>query len=263
MNMLTRKFAAGWVLGIEDFKSFWNWKTWTFGWLLRIATTGLSIVLIGSLLGSRASLEYLLIGNVVLSGCIGALFAVMATTWSRLDGTYPLLVIAPSHPLPAIIGRTIVWMLQGIATSFAVLIIYLVLFKISFTASQLLLTGFGIIITNLSTYAFAFFLGAIVARFPSMRSVVFNSTGSLLAAFCGATVPINFWPEIWRWTLHFLPTANALIAIRSSLNNVPLSEAYIYLGYEFLIALLWGGLGALIIEYMINAGRADGSIQYE
>lgn len=261
--MISRKFAVGWMLGVEDFKSFWNVKTWTFGWLSRIVTTGLSIVLIGNLLESKASLEYLLLGNLIISGCIGSLFAVMATTWSRLDGTYPLLVIAPSHLLPAVIGRTIVWMFQGLATSLAVLFIYSLLFPISFTAKQLVITMLAILIANISTYAFAFFLGSIVARLPSMRSVVFNSTGSLLAAFCGASVPIAFWPEFGQWIIKFLPTSHAIPAIRLSFEFASDTAIITQLGLELGIGLLWGATGALIIEYMVNAGRADGSIQFE
>ncbi|XVJ70402.1 MAG: ABC transporter permease [Rhizobacter sp.] len=260
---MLRKLYVGWVLGVEDFKGFWNWRTWTFGWLLRIVTTGLSIVLIGKVLGSESSLQYLLIGNIVLSGCIGALFSVMATTWNRLDGTYPLMVIAPSNLIPAVVGRTFVWMLQGVATSLAVLLIYWALFRLSFSPAQLFLLVVAIVVTNLSTYAFGFFLGAIVARLPSMRNVVFNSTGSLLTAFCGATVPIAFWPETAQWLIQALPTTHGLVAIRTALADTASAQAYVGIGYELLVAVFWGGLGALIIEYMVNAGRADGSIQFE
>ncbi|MBL8505182.1 MAG: ABC transporter permease [Methylobacillus glycogenes] len=256
-------FAVGWMLGVEDFKSFWNWRSWTFGWLLRIVTSGLSLVLVGKLLGSAASLHYLLIGNIIISGCIGALFAVMATTWNRLDGTYPLLVIAPANLIPAVIGRSIVWMLQGIATSVAVLLIYSLIFGLKFSALQLALALLSIVLANLSTYGFAFFLGALVARLPSMRSVVFNSTGSLLAAFCGAAVPISFWPEALGWLIKLLPSTHALIAMRSAMAELEVTRIATELGYEGLIALLWAGLGAAIMTYMVNAGRADGSIQFE
>lgn len=260
---MLHRLAVGWMLGVEDFKSFWNWRSWTFGWLLRIVTSGLALVLVGKLLGSQTSLHYLLIGNIVISGCIGALFAVMATTWNRLDGTYPLLVIAPANLIPAVIGRSIIWMLQGIATSVAVLLIYSLLFGLTFSALQLSLTLLGIVLANLSTYGFAFFLGALVARLPSMRSVVFNSTGSLLAAFCGAAVPISFWPEALRWLINLLPSTHALLAIRAAIADVEIARIVTELGYEALIALLWAGLGAAIMHYMVNAGRADGSIQFE
>lgn len=253
----------GWMLGVEDFFSFWNLKTWTFGWLLRIVTTGLSIVLIGKLIGSEAYLHYLVIGSIVISGSFGALFAVMAATWSRLDGTYPFLVIAPSNAIPVVFGRTIVWLFQGVVTSFAVFIIYYFMFDLHFSLTQIAYVIVGIIVSYISIYTFGFFLGVVVSRWPSLRSVVGNSVASLLALFCGATVPLSFWPESIRWIIYELPAVHALEAIRAILSgDTHINIAYAF-GKELLVAIFWGTSAALIFEYMINAGRADGSIEME
>jgi ABC-2 type transport system permease protein len=85
-----RAYRQGLAVGAADFRDFWSWKSWLFGWMLRILTNALAWVLLGRVLGSDEKQTYLLVGNAVAVGATSALWASNACTWARYDGTHPL-----------------------------------------------------------------------------------------------------------------------------------------------------------------------------
>jgi len=262
MNVF-RVFRMAFLIGKQDFLSFWGWKAWVFGWMFRTITSALAIVLIGRLLGSEEKLYFLLIGNAVVVGSFGTFFAVMAATWSRFDGTYPLLVVAPTSMAPSIVGRTSVWLLHGIATSLSAFCIFIALFGLPVRSPVLMALPLLIALTCVSSYAFSLFLGALVTRMPSIRSIVGNSIGSLIIAFCGASVPVSFWPAPLRSLISLLPVTHGLEAIRILFDTASIPLVLHEAAAELAIAAAWFGVSLLIIDHMANAGRADGTIELE
>ena len=86
--------------------------------------------MLGNLLDSQERIEFLLVGTAVIAGCAKANVVIAVSTWDRGDGTYPLLVISPSSLLPAIIGRTTIWMLDGAFTTLVTLLIAGLIFDV-------------------------------------------------------------------------------------------------------------------------------------
>ncbi|HEX6242387.1 MAG TPA: hypothetical protein VFZ61_15855, partial [Polyangiales bacterium] len=178
-------YRQGLVVGIHDFKDFWSWRSWLFGWNLRMLTNAFAWVLLGRVIGSETRVQYLLIGNAVAVGASAALWASNATTWSRYDGTHPLMVVAPQGLLPAVVGRTSVWMLNGIATSllsFTVLTLAFGYQPSSPWALLLLPLVALVVLVCASAFAFALFMGVLLSNRVRYRNLALDIAGMALMA---------------------------------------------------------------------------------
>jgi len=255
-----RVFRVSLLVGARDFRLFWNWRTWLFGWLSRILTGAASWVLVGRLLGDTARLNYLLLGNAAVAG-VGT-FAVAASAWERWDGTYALLVVAPGSMAPAMMGRMAVWILHWIGSSFATFVFLWLAFSWQPPMMGLLVAIPGVTLLALSTYALSLFLGACIGRVPALRNILINLLTSAILVLCGVSVPVSFWPRWVQVIAAVLPTTHALAAIRAGFAGQPSWEVARDMGLEALVGFGWLTLAALTIDRMAEAGRADGSIHF-
>ncbi len=259
MNTLRVAFYAL-LVGKQDFN--WNRYTWFTGWLIRILSQVAFFALIGKLLDSPTSLRYLVIGNAVATGCVTINIAIPATTWDRGDGTYPLLVVAPTSLLPALIGRTSIWPLNGIATSSTALLLSSLIFHLSLPWPQTLLVIPLVALTALSVYATALLMGSMVARAPRARNVFNFAATTLVLTFCGVSVPVSFWPKWVQAVANVLPMTHGLHAIRLLLDQASWPSIAGSAGLELLVGLCWLGATMLLIDRLVDGGRRDGSIDF-
>lgn len=257
-----RVFLYGLRVGWMQFTGFWTWSTWTGGWLLRIVAQATFFAMIGQLLDSPESLRYLVIGNGVVVGALAVNWTVPASTWDRGDGTYPLLVVSPSSLIPAIIGRTAIWLLNGIATSLASLVTLAVVFRIAVPWPSALLIAPLVTLTCASVFCFALMLGSLVTRMPSARNVVHNSALTALMAFCGVSVPVAFWPGWVQVIANCLPLTHGLAAIRGVFDGAPLAVIASNAVWSIVVSAGWLAISVLTMDRMADAGRADGSIEF-
>jgi len=253
-------FRKGLVVGREDFRAFWNLRTWLSAWMLRIGTGALLWVLVGRMLGSEEKLAYLLIGNAVIAGPIAVGMVIPASTWDRWESTYPLLVVSPSSMVPAQLGRTAIWWLHGVGTSLATFALLGLCFGLALPPRAILLLPL-IAVVCASTHAFALTLGGLVNRVPPLRNVLQNSVMPLLMAVCGVSVPVSFWPPWLQLTAQVLPVTHGLSAVRTLLAGGALPEVAEQGALELLVGVSWLATAAFTIDWLANQGRADGSIE--
>lgn len=258
-----RVFRFGFMLGRQDFAIFWrNWRVWIVAWILRTTTSATMWVLLGKVLGSREALVYLLIGNGVIAGTLATGWVVPSSTWDRLQGTYPMLVVSPAGLRPSVTGRTFIWLLNGIATSLTTFAVLILLFRLPLSMPNALFVPVAIGIICGSSYGFALFLGAFVIRAPRVRNIVHNVATIAMTAFCGVSVPIAFWPHWLGAVVTFMPVTHGLVAVRLLLARGPAAEIVRGLSLEVVVGLGWLFLGLLVMNRMADAGRADGSIDW-
>ncbi|MDB4975731.1 MAG: type transporter [Myxococcaceae bacterium] len=256
-----RGFAAGLRVGWADFRDFWTLRSWLFGWMLRIGTNAFAWVLLGRLLGSQEKQSYLLVGNAVAAGAAAALWASNAVTWARFDGVHPLMVAAPSSLLPPVLGRSSIWLLNGIATSLATFVVLALAFDFRPPAAAWLGLPPLVTLVCASSYAFGTFLGALVGRRIQLRNIVLDLGGTLYLALCGVSVPVSFWPAPVQLLAHLLPLTHGLDAIRGLLAGAPISRVLASASWELLIGLAWLCASMTVLDRFAEAGRADGSIE--
>ncbi|MDB4986074.1 MAG: putative transporter transrane protein [Myxococcaceae bacterium] len=256
-----RIYRQGLLVGYRDFRDMWSLRSWFFGWMLRILTNAFAWVLLGRVVGSETRVQYLLVGNALAAGAAAALWASNATTWSRLDGSHPLLVIAPSGLLPVVIGRTSIWLSNGVATSLVSFAVLLGAFGYRPSLLGVFLLPVVIVVVCWATFCFALFMGALLNSRPRYRNIALDIAGMLMLAICGASVPVSFWPAPIQLIAEVLPLTHGLVAARLLFTSADLAAIVRPLTLELLVGGCWLGLSLVAVTRLFNGGRADGSIE--
>ncbi|HXJ43321.1 MAG TPA: ABC transporter permease [Bryobacteraceae bacterium] len=249
-------------LGYADFRSQWGPITWLAGYCVRILSETTFYGLIGLLLATPGRVEYLVIGNSVFIGCATTMLVAQTTSWDRFDGTYPLLIAAPSSYIPSVVGRTSIWVLDGILTGIIALLVVSAVFGIPIDPLRAAVVVPLIVLTCLSTYGLALFVGAIAALKPSLRTLVGIVVRMTILAICGVNVSVAFWPVPVQALAELLPLTHGLQAIRLELGGGPLGQIIASAMIEGLVGAGWVVLAVLTFDRLAQRGRANGSIEY-
>jgi ABC-2 type transport system permease protein len=257
LRIARHAFKVGWY----EFRNIYGWQSYVFGSILGSVTQVLFFAMLGSLLDSQERLEFLLIGSAVIAGCTRANVVIAVSTWDRWDGTYPLLVISPSSLLPAIIGRTTIWMLDGVVTALISLLLASFLFGMSLPWPDSFLLIPLVLAATASSYSLGTVIGSVVARIPRTRNIMHRLETLALTLFCGAVVPVSFWPGTLEVVANVLPITHGLESIRKLLEGGPRDEIALGLALEVLVGFAWLAVGALVIDRSADRGRRDGSIE--
>jgi len=257
-----RVFRQGLRVGWTDFWLFWTWRSWIAAWLLRTVCSAMVWVLLGRLLGNPQTMSYLLIGNAVIAGPSAACWTIAVSCWDRWDGTYSLQVIAPSGIAASNAGRSFVWPLNGIVTSWVVFAILGVGFDLHFPPRALLLTPGLVILICLSSYSYSLFVGGFVGLAPRLRLMINFGSTNVLMALAGVSVPVSFWPR-WLGALsRVLPVTHGLQAVRLAFADGSLGEIAACASQEILVGLMWLALSIAAVDRLAAIGRRDGSIDF-
>ena len=249
----------GWRVGLADLRVQFSVLTYFGGWLVNAFAQVVFFALLAELVNAPDHLRYLLIGNAVAAGSFFANRIIAVAQWDRNDGTYPLLVVAPTGLLPATIGRTSIHLLTGTATSMLTLLLAELIFGI--WPEALLLVPL-LFLVMASVYAPALFLGTIVTRKPRLRNIVHRSLFVLLLTISGVSVPVSYWPDAVEAVANILPLTYELAAVRLVFHGAPAGEVLEQIGKGLLIAAVWFGVAVALIDRMADAGRRDGSIEF-
>lgn len=262
MNAL-RIFRWGLYLGFQEFQMFWkSWQMWLMTHILRVTTSAATWVLLGRMLGSEERVYFLLIGQIVIVGPQYVGWTVAASTWDRMFlGTYPMLVAAPVSLVPAMMGRTSIWFLNGVVTSLMTLVVLVPIFGLSVPLSGALWIPILIVVVCASYYGFAFFLGSLVNWIPQTRNIVHNSATTVMTAICGVVVPLTFWPGWVGRIAQVLPVTHGLQAIRLFMADGLSGDVAVDAALEVVVGFGWLALGVLTLDRTVHMARRSGNIE--
>ena len=258
-----RVFRYGMLVGVRDFTWYYSWRTWFGGWMVQIVAQAVFFSLFARLFDSPEQERFMLIGNAVAVGALTASWTIGQAGRDRGDGTYPLLVIAPSSLVPAVMGRTSIWLAAGVATTLGTFLVLGALFDLALPWPDTLLIVPLVALTCASTYCLSLFLGALVsARLPRGSNLVMGILTTVGRAFCGVSVPVAFWPDAVQILVQLVPITHGLQAIRLVLDEASVGSILEAAGLGTLVGLGWVVIAALVMDRMANSGRADGSIEF-
>jgi len=260
MTTYLRTLRFGFIVGLGDFGAILDWRFWLVTWGARVASEAVFFSLLGKLIDSPDVLRFLVIGSMVGVGATSAFWASAFFTADRWDGTYPMLVAAPASILPPIVGRTSVWMLNGVASSLLAFLILRYVFDIAFPLSDALIAVPLILLTIASAYSAALLLGGVMAPWPAAQNFIRTNVTTLLMAFSGVTVPISFWPGPLEAVAQVLPLTHGLRAIRTLIDSGATATVLNETGLQLLVGLGWLVASILLMDRIADAGRANGSI---
>jgi ABC-2 type transport system permease protein len=260
MTTYLRTFRFGFLVGLGDFGAVLDWRFWLVTWGARVAAEAIFYSFLGKLIDSSDVLRFLVVGSMIGVGSTSAFWASAFFTADRWDGTYPMLIAAPASMIPPIVGRTSVWMLNGVASSLLAFLILRYVFDIAFPLVEALAAVPIILLTVASAYSAALLLGGLMAPWPAAQNFIRTNVTTLLMAFSGVTVPISFWPGPLEAVAQALPLTHGLRAIRTLIDNGATTTVLNESGLQLLVGLGWLIAGMLLMERAANVGRANGTI---
>ena len=224
--------------GWREFRVIYRWRTYIFGWLIRVVAQIAFIASIGLLVDSREIVDRLALGSACASAALAAVFVIPMTAAERYLGTAPLLVISPAGLTPAIFGRAAERVIDGIVSgTVAITAVVAVIYHEPLGWPGYLLTPIVAAVTTLSSCGLALVIAVIVLFAPQVRNLLSNIVFMLLLLISGAAIPFRL-GGVFGDLAAVLPIDHALAAERALLrSNIP--ATWQELGLECLVAVGW------------------------
>ncbi|WAZ25060.1 ABC transporter permease [Streptomyces cinnabarinus] len=267
MNAGTRSKALpllrhGSAIALADLAVIYTWKTWLFGWLVRMLSQVLFFTLVARLTDAGGDEEFLVIGNALMVCAIEATMVVASSAWERSLGTLPLLVAAPTHLAWTFVVRSLQWVLTGTATSLVALFVLGPVFGVRWTPGSASAAVVLVLLTALGTYCVGLALAALVADRPSLRNLVSNVAYLGMMVVCGVQVPVDYWPVPVQLLAQTIPLTHELAALRGVVDGDP---AVRVLGRAVLGVVTgagWLAMAVLGFGRVARRGRRTGTIEF-
>ncbi|MFC1404114.1 MULTISPECIES: ABC transporter permease [Streptacidiphilus] len=244
--------------GAADHSAVFTWKTWLFGWFVRMLAQVLFFATAGNLLGPGQA-RYLLVGNAVLMVALHGLFATASTTWELENGTLPLLVASPSSPSLVLTGRSLFWLPDGVACGLGAFLLLGPVVHLPIGLSAVALVTCLLVLVGLTTYALGLFLGSLVLTATDLRNVVSNAALVVMMALSGVEVPASAVGPVLGRIGAALPLTHGLLAIRRVLDGRGGGQVALLAAQEALVGACWLAAAVAVLTLRARRSRRDGA----
>lgn len=252
----------GSAIALAELKAVYTWRTWLFGWLVRMLSQVVFFTLVGRLTGAGGDERFLVTGNALMACAIEATMVVASSAWERSLGTLPLLVAAPSQLAWTFVVRSLQWVVSGTATSAAALFALGPVFGLRWTPGTVPVALVLVVLTALGTYCFGLTLAALVTDRPALRNVVSNTAYLGMMAVCGVQVPTGYWPGPVQAMAQALPLTHELAALRALLDGAPAVRVLQQASLGAVIGAGWLTVAVLAFGRVAQRERHTGAIEF-
>jgi ABC-2 type transport system permease protein len=240
--------------------------SWILGWLSRVLMQVLFFALVGMMLESPDAIRFLFIGNAVMLVAIEAMLSVSTTAWERRQGTFPLLVAAPTALWPVFVGRSLQWLPTGVATSSVALFALGPFFGVTWTPGSAAAAVGCLMAVAAAMYCFALALSALVLSVVHFSNVIGNAVNGLMMLGCGVMVPLQFWPGWVQATAKLVPLTHGLGSVRTLADGPIAPDGAAAVARGVLLTLGVGGVWLIVAAGLFSVlaavGRRTGSIEF-
>lgn len=250
------------VVAFAELRTVYTWRSWTFGWMLRLLFQVAFFASIGYLIGSEEAVRYLLVGNAVLLVALEATVVIMASISERQSGTLPLLMASPAGYLTVFMGRGLHWIATGVTSASVTLFLLAPVFGVSVSPAAAVATVPILLVIGASAYCYGAAIGSVVLRVMESRWFALNVSYMSLMAFAGVNVPVEFWPRAVQVVAQGLPVTHGLQAVRLVLSDGTVDAILVQVALEAVVGLGWLGAAAAGYALLGRSGRRDGSIEF-
>ncbi|TYB39381.1 ABC transporter permease [Actinomadura chibensis] len=250
------------ILGFAEMGAVYTWRTWTFGWLVRLLCQATFYALLGGYVGDDTTMRYVLVGNIVVLACMESTIVVISLAGERRMGTLPLLAIAPSGHLPVYLGRGLQWTVTGLVSSLTAWLVLPPLLGVPLPWPR---AGYAIPVIVLilaSSYGYGCALAGVALRTRGAEWLVLNFAYGIVMTFGGVNVPVSVWPGPLRTAANALPVVHGLEAVRGILDGAPIGHVAGLLATEALVGACWYAVAAVSMDRLVSAGRRDGTLDH-
>ncbi|QMU77884.1 ABC transporter permease [Streptacidiphilus sp. PB12-B1b] len=244
--------------GAADHSAVFTWKTWLFGWFVRMLAQALFFTTAGDLLGPGQA-RYLLIGNSMVLVAVHGLFATASTTWELENGTLPLLVASPSSPSLVLVGRSLFWLPDGVVCGLGAVLLLSPVVGLHLTVASVAVAAGLIVLVALTTYCLGLFLGSLVLTTPDLRNVVSNAALAVMMMVCGPEVPRSAVGPFLGRVGECLPLTHGLLAIRQTLAGQAAGRTAVLAAQEAAVGACWLVAAVAVLAWRARRSRRDGA----
>ncbi|WP_131732530.1 ABC transporter permease [Actinomadura formosensis] len=262
MRHVLRIVRESLILGFAEMGAVYTWRTWTFGWLMRLLCQATFYALLGRYVGDEATMRYVLVGNIVVLACLESTIVVISLAGERRTGTLPLLAIAPSGHLPVYLGRGLQWTVTGLTSASVAWLVLPPLLGVPLPWPR---AGYAmpvIVLILVSSYGYGCALAGVALRLRGVEWLVLNFAYGIIMTFGGVNVPVGVWPGPLRVAAQALPVVHGLEAVRGILGGASTGHIMSLLGTEALVGAGWYAVAALSMDRLVAVGRRDGTLGY-
>lgn len=252
-------WASAWS-ALLLYRSNFTWQGWVLGWLQRLFFQVLFFGMLGQLVGGASTVRYLLIGNAVAAVAIEATQAIGTPALERGAGSLPLLVNAPASHVATLAARGLYLPFSAVLSGGVVLACAIPTLGVDLPWPRAVWVFPAMLVVALACYCYGTVFGALVLRARRFPWLLTNVSYLVLMAFCGASVPVTFWPEPVRAAVQFLPVTHGLQGIRDLLDGAGFAAFLGGVGLELLVAAGWLVLGIALYHLMTERARRSGAI---
>ncbi|MBW5248099.1 ABC transporter permease [Streptomyces sp. P01-B04] len=245
----------GFIVARTDFAWFYTWKTWLGGWLVRVLCQVAFYSIIGVTVGDPDYVVHVVLGAALMICVAESLMTVASTTWDLNLGTFPLLAASPVVPGGYYFGRSMMWPLSATATTSIAIFTMSLFFDLHWTAADVPLVVVLVLLTSFATYCMALVIGAVALLAPGARNVMSAVVTMAITAFCGAVVPVDFWPSGVGWAAQAVPVTHGLNAIRHLESGADLGVVARSAGLVALVGVVWLTVAMIAFRGLFNHSR--------
>lgn len=244
-------------VGFEETRAAYTWRTWLFGWMVRVAAQILFFSAIGLLVERSDLIAFAFVGNVAAMTAISALAAGPDTAWERGLGTLPLLVAAPGSLLPVFAGRSAFHVVQGVAEG---ALVFAALAPIVEVPPRWWWMPAGLAVIALGAYGLGVALAAFSIRRPRMGNLVFNFVFFTVVAIGGVNVPTSTFPAAVEAMAAALPLHHGLLGVRALVDTGWSLQVGARFAAELAVGAAWLAVALVGFRVFVERSRRDGTI---
>jgi ABC-2 type transport system permease protein len=250
------------IFAVADMRATFTWRTYLFGWVLRLLLQTVFFALVAGYFGDYATKQQALVGNAVVLGCLQSMVVVLMMAQERQTGTLPLLAMAPTSHVPVYLGRGLQWLVSGMLSATLAFVVLPPLLRVPLPWPWAGVALPLIVLICVSSYCYACFLGAVGLKNMNITWVLLNLGYLPIMTFCGVNVPVSFWPLPLRVIAYGLPVTHGLAAIRGILAGAPAGTVLGQAGQEAVVGACWLVVAWFVLERGVRQGIAAGTLEF-
>ena len=218
-------------------------------------------VLLARFAGGPELMRFSLLGNAVqIAANMGLVNMVSVVESEKWIGTLPLLIAVPSNKLPALIGRGVANMVEGLVGIGFALGAGVIIFGAVFNPLRLPIALPLILLIIITIFGMGLLIGAITLPLR-MGTLTSNAMAYVMMIICGVNFPVAALPGWLQVVARLLPMTNGLMATRAVIDGSSYGSVLPLIGYEIAVGLVYYVVGYLVFEARLRTARQKGTIE--
>lgn len=201
---------------------------------------------------------YFALGNSLQLTANGGIYGVIATVANeRYLGTLPILLGSPANRLVTFMSRSIINVLDGIASVVFGLLVTAFLYGFDLARSNLLVLGLCIVVISMTTAGLGLLFGSLGLV---MRDsiIIANVVYFGLLILCGINFPVTRLPGALQAVAYSLPLTRGVAAARAAVSGAGLGQVAGLLAGELVVGAVYAGLGYALFRLFEGWARRGG-----